>query len=117
MLPTALLSPLRFFPLPPALSAHYPLSLHDALPIFGQTSVAESIDNDKEGRKEYQQVPIDQLEHFMRSEEHTSELQSPMYLVCSLLLEKKNRLTTSICNVRRRPRGRRSAFSSSPSDG
>src|SRR5437762_4801540 len=27
----------------------------------------------------------------MRSEEHTSELQSPMYLVCRLLLEKKNR--------------------------
>src|SRR5437879_7385114 len=26
----------------------------------------------------------------MRSEEHTSELQSPMYLVCRLLLEKKN---------------------------
>src|SRR5437762_7396823 len=25
-----------------------------------------------------------------RSEEHTSELQSPMYLVCSLLLEKNN---------------------------
>src|SRR3970040_2928941 len=25
-----------------------------------------------------------------RSEEHTSELQSPMYLVCRLLLEKKN---------------------------
>src|SRR5437879_11421481 len=25
----------------------------------------------------------------MRSEEHTSELQSPMYLVCRLLLEKK----------------------------
>src|SRR5437762_10042816 len=32
-----------------------------------------------------------------RSEEHTSELQSPMYLVCRLLLEKKkkhNELTT-----------------------
>src|SRR5437764_8784694 len=32
-----------------------------------------------------------------RSEEHTSELQSPMYLVCRLLLEKKknhNRLKT-----------------------
>src|SRR5437764_11621798 len=28
--------------------------------------------------------------HF-RSEEHTSELQSPMYLVCRLLLEKKKR--------------------------
>src|SRR5437762_4964441 len=26
---------------------------------------------------------------FRRSEEHTSELQSPMYLVCRLLLEKK----------------------------
>src|SRR5437764_6349312 len=26
---------------------------------------------------------------FTRSEEHTSELQSPMYLVCRLLLEKK----------------------------
>src|SRR5437762_6033899 len=26
---------------------------------------------------------------FSRSEEHTSELQSPMYLVCRLLLEKK----------------------------
>src|SRR5437762_8441364 len=30
------------------------------------------------------------LIHENRSEEHTSELQSPMYLVCRLLLEKKN---------------------------
>src|SRR3712207_8917298 len=30
-----------------------------------------------------------------RSEEHTSELQSRQYLVCRLLLEKKNRLTSS----------------------
>src|SRR5437763_10748980 len=29
-----------------------------------------------------------------RSEEHTSELQSPMYLVCRLLLEKKKEHTT-----------------------
>src|SRR5437762_7668800 len=28
-----------------------------------------------------------------RSEEHTSELQSPMYLVCRLLLEKKKNIT------------------------
>src|SRR5437763_3867491 len=28
----------------------------------------------------------------LRSEEHTSELQSPMYLVCRLLLEKKKHL-------------------------
>src|SRR5437764_7280868 len=30
-----------------------------------------------------------------RSEEHTSELQSPMYLVCRLLLEKKNNIRSS----------------------
>src|SRR5437879_10428636 len=30
-----------------------------------------------------------------RSEEHTSELQSPMYLVCRLLLEKKKKTTDS----------------------
>src|SRR2546429_6224395 len=38
------------------------------------------------------------LEHG-RSEEHTSELQSRLHLVCRLLLEKKKRLT-----VRRRPK-------------
>src|SRR5258708_19113495 len=32
-----------------------------------------------------------------RSEEHTSELQSPDHLVCRLLLEKKTMLTESIC--------------------
>src|SRR3712207_7261724 len=31
------------------------------------------------------------VRHAFRSEEHTSELQSRQYLVCSLLLEKKNR--------------------------
>src|SRR5437762_10545386 len=31
------------------------------------------------------------LATFNRSEEHTSELQSPMYLVCRLLLEKKKK--------------------------
>src|SRR5437879_9141731 len=35
----------------------------------------------QQGRMEYRHC---------RSEEHTSELQSPMYLVCRLLLEKKN---------------------------
>src|SRR5437879_7098756 len=32
---------------------------------------------------------FDALLKLFRSEEHTSELQSPMYLVCRLLLEKK----------------------------
>src|SRR2546425_5594574 len=33
-----------------------------------------------------------------RSEEHTSELQSLAYLVCRLLLEKKKKNTTNLCN-------------------
>src|SRR5437879_10029801 len=34
-----------------------------------------------------------------RSEEHTSELQSPMYLVCRLLLEKKKRFVLILTSV------------------
>src|SRR3712207_8662119 len=37
-------------------------------------------------------VPHRQGERHLRSEEHTSELQSRQYLVCRLLLEKKNTL-------------------------
>src|SRR5260370_14609725 len=33
----------------------------------------------------------------LRSEEHTSELQSHLNLVCRLLLEKKNKYVTQIC--------------------
>src|SRR5437762_13945326 len=36
------------------------------------------------------QKDVDAILQQVRSEEHTSELQSPMYLVCRLLLEKKN---------------------------
>src|SRR3712207_7693070 len=43
----------------------------------------------------------------IRSEEHTSELQSRQYLVCRLLLEKKKNLTsdnmTNMCEHRARP--------------
>src|SRR5437764_4978722 len=35
-----------------------------------------------------------------RSEEHTSELQSPMYLVCRLLLEKKKEASVTAIGVR-----------------
>src|SRR5436189_2587652 len=35
----------------------------------------------------------------VRSEEHTSELQSPMYLVCRLLLEKKNNRKATLLDV------------------
>src|SRR5437763_13883144 len=36
------------------------------------------------------------VEELQRSEEHTSELQSPMYLVCRLLLEKKKNRENSL---------------------
>src|SRR5437762_544835 len=42
-----------------------------------------------------------------RSEEHTSELQSPMYLVCRLLLEKKKQARRTVRSARRVRRGRR----------
>src|SRR5207249_10118081 len=41
-------------------------------------------------------VLIVQLERNIRSEEHTSELQSRFDLVCRLLLEKKNKRTPSL---------------------
>src|SRR2546422_7682068 len=37
-----------------------------------------------------------------RSEEHTSELQSRLHLVCRLLLEKKKKTTTKYCDRPRR---------------
>src|SRR6476469_10240799 len=37
-----------------------------------------------------------QLRLARRSEEHTSELQSPMYIVCRLLLEKKKKIYKNI---------------------
>src|SRR5437764_9092281 len=39
--------------------------------------------------REGRQVRAEGSTNHRRSEEHTSELQSPMYLVCRLLLEKK----------------------------
>src|SRR5437763_1995650 len=37
----------------------------------------------------------------LRSEEHTSELQSPMYLVCRLLLEKKKQTKANTTSCKR----------------
>src|SRR5258708_27612601 len=70
----------------------YTLSLHDALPI--------SIENQCGVRR----PANDRVEAFdvvgerARSEEHTSELQSPDHLVCRLLLEKKKN-KTNVINV------------------
>src|SRR5437879_13572854 len=67
----------------------YTLSLHDALPIFSQTRKPQPLSSRQRwghGRIEVSTRPTNP-----RSEEHTSELQSPMYLVCRLLLEKKKK--------------------------
>ena len=47
-------------------------------------------------------IKIDILDKDERSEEHTSELQSPMYLVCRLLLEKKKKITIIIIIITNR---------------
>src|SRR5688500_19399058 len=77
----------------------YSLSLHDALPIYQHLTVkpvfllpilmlhkhsAGSLEN------------LLYMEHRTRSEEHTSELQSPCNLVCRLLLEKKKNTKKNI---------------------
>src|SRR2546427_6601211 len=62
----------------------YTLSLHDALPI--SPDIAREVDEDGVGARD----GVEQLGH-VRSEEHTSELQSQSNLVCRLLLEKKKK--------------------------
>src|SRR5438876_7496741 len=64
----------------------YTLSLHDALPIYFQAQRAVIPGQEPVPWR----VPCDCGSHESRSEEHTSELQSPVHLVCRLLLEKKN---------------------------
>src|SRR5260370_955061 len=65
----------------------YTLSLHDALPIcIGPTKISPRYARQALAAKE---ITWDQLLADDRSEEHTSELQSHLNLVCRLLLEKK----------------------------
>src|SRR5258708_36418480 len=78
-------TPCFFFFNDTATTEIYTLSLHDALPIFAYTVW-----------RAYAWVAVLSglltlcLAAVLRSEEHTSELQSPDHLVCRLLLEKKN---------------------------
>src|SRR2546422_7130950 len=73
----------------------YTLSLHDALPIYARCSHTAA-------RIGAACSPMPAVN--TRSEEHTSELQSRLHLVCRLLLEKKkeNNLTSTnrecLCN-------------------
>src|SRR5258708_13106636 len=65
----------------------YTLSLHDALPISRPDGRAR--DQRRAGRHPHRLREEGHLGDDVRSEEHTSELQSPDHLVCRLLLEKK----------------------------
>src|SRR5688500_19681113 len=66
------------------------LSLHDALPIFrlGRPSVPRE-ERGIDVRSRSRRRPPALAGHERRSEEQTSELQSPCKLVCRLLLEEK----------------------------
>src|SRR5207244_12308748 len=70
----------------------YTLSLHDALPIWPSPQPARGARAGRAGRSAGNSRAPDRRErHGQRSEEHTSELQSPDHLVCRLLLEKKKK--------------------------
>src|SRR3970040_2543420 len=71
----------------------YTLSLHDALPISGDQRQPAAELHDDRGHRPGDAVPG------RRSEEHTSELQSPMYLVCRLLREKNDIDLASLISV------------------
>src|SRR5258708_27872644 len=101
MIPAPALS-LFFFFNDTATTEIYTLSLHDALPICAKTTLEW---NDTKRREAGMGPPVGELLHVrerwaivantahvqQRSEEHTSELQSPDHLVCRLLLEKKKK--------------------------
>src|SRR5258708_12634887 len=71
----------------------YTLSLHDALPISCLytllTGLTALVDLAQVARYRAERDQEIDLLVALRSEEHTSELQSPDHLVCRLLLEKK----------------------------
>src|SRR3712207_8068446 len=79
----------------------YTLSLHDALPILdgpdrelSALAVADHHDlRGRDGPAALARLLRALVGADLRSEEHTSELQSRQYLVCRLLLEKKKNKT------------------------
>src|SRR2546429_6424558 len=91
-----------FFFNDPATTEIYPLSLHDALPIcdrlrqdLGSASRATAsggcAHQPRAGSHHADRQGVSHARD--RSEEHTSELQSRLHLVCRLLLEKKKNTT------------------------
>src|SRR3712207_7443788 len=95
----------RFFFNDTATTEIYTLSLHDALPISVLLCVARA-DLTPVGESGVPRVEADSrlraaaYRRGARSEEHTSELQSRQYLVCRLLLEKKQN-NYHCCSIQR----------------
>src|SRR5437762_14171884 len=85
-------SPLFFFFNDTATTEIYTLSLHDALPICTSRNLRLTLRLISFSWKTPSAA--------FRSEEHTSELQSPMYLVCRLLLEKKKKKNKIIVYIK-----------------
>src|SRR5438876_3752419 len=90
-----------FFFNAPATTEIYTLSLHDALPICGSelgsgsgscSAVGSGSGSLRDSTGGCTRTRIGSAGG-KRSEEHTSELQSPVHLVCRLLLEKKKKKT------------------------
>src|SRR3712207_7543830 len=94
---------LSFFFNDTATTEIYTLSLHDALPIWARAGAGRG-GQGLRALRHHQPLRVDVLgrglaqgavagltDAPLRSEEHTSELQSRQYLVCRLLLEKKKR--------------------------
>src|SRR2546429_9857630 len=93
-----------FFFIDPATTEIYTLSLHDALPIsagrpcrdaarLSQLLLRRRAQGLRRCRALHAPHPAARGARLRRSEEHTSELQSRLHLVCRLLLEKKIRKT------------------------
>src|SRR5258706_2096790 len=87
--------PFFFFFNDTATTEIYTLSLHDALPISIEVAIRSDLDLRVAAAVLERRQPADfefeaDHEQDVRSEEHTSELQSLTNLVCRLLLEKKN---------------------------
>src|SRR5687768_18253217 len=91
-----------FFFIDPAPTEIYTLSLHDALPICACRGDRRATDQlaarhriarlDARHRRDDRAARCHRCEKAAgRSEEHTSELQSRLHLVCRLLLEKKKK--------------------------
>src|SRR2546422_8483016 len=74
----------------------YTLSLHDALPISFLGSTKPNKRNGERASRPSSKVSRYSVSSALavRSEEHTSELQSRLHLVCRLLLEKKKKNQT-----------------------